>query len=55
MGEVTMIDVMISIVLLIAFLYLIVTYGMKVYKVGILNYSNEKVWTRFVKAFRKED
>lgn len=55
MGEATMIDVMISIVLLIAFLYLIVTYGMKVYKVGILNYSNEKVWTRFVKAFRKED
>ena len=55
MGEVTIIDVMISIVLLIAFLYLIVTYGMKVYKVGILNYSNDKVWTRFVKAFRKED
>lgn len=55
MGEVTMVDVTISIVLLIAFLYLIVNYGMKVYKVGILNYSNEKVWTRFVKAFRKED
>lgn len=55
MGEVTMVDVTISIVLLIVFLYLIVNYGMKVYKVGILNYSNEKVWTRFVKAFRKED
>lgn len=55
MGEVTMVDVTISIVLLIAFLYLIVNYGMKVYKVGILNYSNEKVWTRFIKAFRKED
>ena len=53
MGEVTMVDVTISIVLLIVFLYLIVNYGMKVYKVGILNYSNEKVWTR--KAFRKED
>ncbi len=55
MGEVTMVDVTISIVLLIVFLYLIVNYGMKVYKVGILNYSNEKVWTRFIKAFRKED
>lgn len=55
MGEVTMVDVTISIVLLIAFLYLIVNYGMKAYKVGILNYSNEKVWTRFIKAFRKED
>lgn len=55
MGEVTMVDVTISIVLLIVFLYLIVNYGMKVYKVGILNYSNEKVWNRFIKAFRKED
>lgn len=55
MGEVTMVDVTISIVLLIVFLYLIVNYGMKVYKVGILNYSNEKVWTRFIKALRKED
>ena len=55
MGEVTMVDVTISIVLLIVFLYLIVNYGMKVYKVGILNYSNEKVWTRFIKAFRKKD
>ncbi len=55
MGEVTMVDVTISIVLLIAFLYLIINYGMKVYKVGILNYSNEKVWTRFIKAFKKED
>lgn len=55
MGEVTMVDVTISIVLLIVFLYLIINYGMKVYKVGILNYSNEKVWTRFIKAFRKED
>ena len=55
MGEVTMVDVTISIVLLIVFLYLIVNYGMKVYKVGILNYSNEKVLTRFIKAFRKED
>lgn len=55
MGEVTMVDVTISIVLLIVFLYLIINYGMKVYKVGILNYSNEKVLTRFIKAFRKED
>ena len=55
MGEVTMVDVTISIVLLIVFLYLIINYGMKVYKVGILNYSNEKVWTKFIKAFRKED
>ena len=55
MGEVTMVDVTISIVLLIVFLYLIINYGMKVYKVGILNYSHEKVWTRFIKAFRKED
>ena len=27
----------------------------KVYKVGILNYSNEKVWSKFFKAFKSKD
>lgn len=55
MGEISLLDILIAIILLIGLLYLLINYGMKVYKVGILNYSNEKVWTRFVKAFRKEE
>ena len=55
MGEISILDISIAIILLIGLLYLLIRYGMKVYKVGILNYSNEKVWTRFIKVFRKEE
>lgn len=55
MGEISLLDILIAIILLIGLLYLLIRYGMKIYKVGILNYSNEKVWSKFIKAFRKEE
>ena len=55
MGEISILDILIAIILLIGLLYLLIKYGMKIYKVGILNYSNEKVWSKFIKAFRKEE
>lgn len=55
MGEISILDILIAISLLIGLLYLLIRYGMKIYKVGILNYSNEKVWSKFIKAFRKEE
>ena len=42
MGEISILDILIAIILLIGLLYLLIRYGMKIYKVGILNYSNEK-------------
>ena len=55
MGEIGLIDIVISIVILILFIYLILHFGIKVYKVGILNYSNEKVWSKLFKAFKSKD
>lgn len=55
MGEISLLDILIAIILLIGLLYLLIRYGMKIYKVGILNYSNEKVWSKFIKAFRREE
>ncbi len=55
MGEIGLIDIVISIIVLIIFIYLILHFGIKVYKVGILNYSNEKVWSKFFKAFKSKD
>lgn len=55
MGEISILDILIAIILLIGLLYLLIRYGMKIYKVGILNYSNEKVWSKFIKSFRKEE
>lgn len=46
LGQVSIIDVVISIVLLILFNIFVMKNGLKVYKEGILNYSNEKVWTK---------
>ena len=55
MGEIGIIDIILSIIILIIFIYLVIKFGIKVYKVGILNYSNEKVWTKLIKAFKDKD
>ena len=54
-GQISMIDVIISIIILIITIALMIKYGLKVYKVGILNYSNEKIWSRFAKAIKSKD
>ena len=54
-GQINMIDVLISIVVLIITIALMTKYGLRVYKVGILNYSNEKIWSRFAKALKSKD
>jgi len=54
-GQISMIDVIISILVLIITIALMIKYGLKVYKVGILNYSNEKIWSRFAKALKSKD
>ncbi len=55
MGQIGIVDVFLSIILLIVLIYLLLKYGLKIYKVGILNYSNEKVWSRFVKAVKQKE
>lgn len=54
-GQISMIDVIISIIVLIITILVMVKYGLRVYKVGILNYSNEKIWSRFAKALKSKD
>ena len=54
-GQTTMIDVIVSILILGLTIFLMTKYGLKVYKIGILNYSNEKIWTRFAKAIKSKD
>ena len=54
-GQISMIDVIISIIVLIVTILVMIKYGLKVYKIGILNYSNEKIWSRFAKALKSKD
>lgn len=51
-GQITIIDVIISIVVLIIFNFIAIKYGLKIYKIGILNYSTDKMWSRLFKAAR---
>ncbi len=54
-GQVNIIDVVISIAILIVFNIFIFKHGINIYKEGILNYSNEKVWTKFKKIIRNKN
>ena len=53
LGQVTVIDMMLSLVVLILFIYVMLKFGLKVYKAGILNYSSGKVWSKLFKAIRE--
>lgn len=53
-GQITVIDVLISIIALIAFIFIAIKYGLKIYKVGILNYSTDKMWHRLFRAAKSK-
>ena len=52
LGQIGVIDVIISIVLVIITNYLLIKYGLKIYKVGILNYSSKDLWKKMFKALK---
>ncbi len=49
-GQITIIDVMISVTALLLLIGVLSKYGLKIYKIGILNYSTDKMWSRIFKA-----
>lgn len=53
-GQIGFFDIVISLVLLLGTIYLLIKYGLRIYKVGILNYSTTKLWTRMFKAARSK-
>ncbi len=54
MGQVSIIDVLISFVLLIGTIYLLFKYGLRIYKVGILNYSGSGLWKKMARAVKNK-
>lgn len=55
MGQIGITEIIISIVLLVIVIGLFFRYGIRVYKVGILNYSTSKLWTKLFKAMRQKE
>lgn len=55
LGEVTLIDIGISIAILLATIFVLYKYGLRVYKVGILNYSSSNLWKKIFNALKQRD
>ena len=51
-GEISVFEIFISIIIMILFIYILLKKGLKVYKNGILNYSTDKVWNRVFKSMK---
>ncbi len=45
-------DILLSILLMVVVIYLLMKYGLKIYKEGILNYSSTKLWKKMLEALK---
>lgn len=54
-GQIGIIDIIISIVVMIFVIYLLMKYGLRIYKVGILNYSSKDIWKKMIKAMKTKE
>ncbi len=50
LGQISIFDVLISLAILLVFIWFLFKYGLKIYKVGILNYSSTNLWRKIFKA-----
>lgn len=54
-GQIGIVDVIISILILCVFNFILIKYGLKIYKIGILNYSTDKMWHKLFKAIKSKE
>ena len=52
LGEASILSIVIAIIIQAIFLVIVYKKGLKVYKVGILNYSGEHLWKKIFKALK---
>lgn len=52
--EITIFDFLIAIIFMFITIFLLFKYGMRAYKVGILNYSSNKLWTKLYKSIKNK-
>lgn len=52
LGEIGVVDIVISIILVSITIFALMKYGLKIYKVGILNYSSRDLWKKMFKALK---
>lgn len=54
LGQIGIFEVIISIILMIIVIYLLIKYGLRIYKTGILNYSSKNLWKKMFKALKNK-
>ncbi len=52
LGQIGILEISISIIITIITIWLLIKYGLKIYKVGILNYSSNGLWKKMFKALK---
>ena len=52
LGQIGIVEILISIAIMIVTIWLLIKYGLKIYKVGILNYSSKDLWKKMFKALK---
>lgn len=53
LGQIGIFEIIISILIMIVFIFVLIKYGLKIYKVGILNYSQTSVWKKIINSIKK--
>ena len=54
LGQIGILEIVIAIFITIGFNYLLIKYGLRIYKVGILNYSSSDLWKKMFKALQNK-
>ena len=54
LGQISIFDVIISMLIMALTIYILVKYGLRIYKEGILNYSNTNIWKRKFNALKNK-
>ena len=52
LGQIGIIEMIIAMLIMVVVIYLLIKYGLKIYKVGILNYSSKGLWKKMFKAMK---
>ncbi len=55
LGQFGIFEVILAILLVIGLNYLLIKYGLRIYKVGILNYSSKDLWKKMFKALKTKE
>lgn len=54
-GQIGIVHILIALGLLLLTIFLLLRYGLRIYKVGILNYSSDKLWKKMFKSIKSKE